>query len=64
MSISSSSWCCCSWWKPSSMVSATLDQRPSSHPVEQVAHPVVDVAAVDADVVGAGPADHAALGAA
>ena len=64
MSISSSSWCCCSWWKPSSMVSAQLLRASrSSSAVDEVAHPGVDVAAVEADVVGAGPGDHAALGA-
>ena len=33
MSISNSSWCCCSWWNPRSMVPASLLRVPSSRVV-------------------------------
>ena len=60
MSMSSSSWCCCSWCRPSSTSVGDVRRSVTG---EQPGHRLVDVAAVVADLGRAGAGEQAAIGA-
>ena len=61
MSVTSSSWCCCSWCSPSSMSACAGCCGSSSHALQQIAHRVVHVRAILEHLAHRGPRDEPAL---
>ena len=61
MSMSSSSWCCCSWCRPSSIKRGELGPRSVVAAVDQLVHRAVDVRAVARDLLDRRPREQAAL---